>query len=193
MLDYALQFYQNYIIIFYILLIIWVILEWPIIILTLSLLAPKFGLTFLFICLFSFIWEFIWDILHYIIWRFFKKNILKEKNFSLFKKFEKKLEHHSLMDKLIVIKYTPPITSIWLIYLWFQKTHFKKFLKNGAILAIFNAILITSIWYNFWKYFVIQDDFKYLIIWLMLCFLILYMSVKVTTNYLIKKILNARK
>lgn len=193
MLDYALHFYNNYTIIFYILLLVWVILEWPIIILTLSLLAPKFWFTFAFICVFSFLWEFWWDFLHYMIWRFFKKNVFRDKKFNIFEKIEKKLENHSLMDKLIVIKYTPPITSIGLIYLGFQKTNFKSFMNNWAILALFNAILITSIWYNFGSLIKDKNDFEYLLMGLMFSFLLFYMLVKVITSYFIKKILNEWK
>jgi hypothetical protein len=193
MIEYALQFYNNYTIIFYCILLVAVIFEWPIIILTLSLLAPKFWFTFIFICVFSLLWEFWGDLLHYFIWRVFKRNIFSDKNFSIFSKIEKKLENHSLMDKLIVIKYTPPITSIGLIYLWFQKTDFRSFVKNWFILAVFNAIIITSIWYNFWLLIKDKNDFEYLIMWLMLTFLIFYMLVKITSSYLIKKILNERK
>jgi membrane protein DedA with SNARE-associated domain len=137
MIDFALNFYNNYIIIFYILLVVAVILEWPITILILSLLSPKFWLSFLFVFFFSFLWEFFWDLLHYFIWRFFKKNIFKDKNYKLLENIEKKIEKRSLLDKLIVIKYTPPITSIWLIYMWFQKINLKKFTKDIVLINIF--------------------------------------------------------
>lgn len=192
MLDYALNFYNSYTIIFYILLIIAVILEWPITILILCLLAPKFWFSFIFILIFAFLWEFLWDLMHYFIWRFFKKNIFKDKNFVFFEKIEKKLEKHSLFDKLVVIKYTPPITSIWLIYMWFQKIDIKKFIKNIFIFSVLNSILIVFIWFNFWKYFVNSNDFKYLIIWILISFLLVYLLLKLITSYFIKNILDEK-
>lgn len=189
MLDYTLNFYNNYSIIFYILLVIAVILEWPITIFTISLLATRFGFPFVFVLFFAFIWEFLWDLLHYFIWRLFKKNIFKDKKFILFEKIEKKLENHSLFDKVAVIKYTPPITSIWFLYLGFQKINIKSFIKNILILAILNSLIITLLWYNFWKLFINKDDFKYIIFWLMFSFLILYFFLKIISFYFVKNIL----
>ena len=133
------------------------------------------------------VWDFIWDLLHYIVWRFFKNKILK-KDFSLVQKVENKLKWHSLIDKLIVIKYTPPITSLWLLYLWYAKTNFKQFIKAGVIISIISSIFITSIWYNFWYLFKDENDFRYLIILLFLSFVVFYFLLRVITKYLIKKI-----
>jgi membrane protein DedA with SNARE-associated domain len=192
MLDYALNFYNNYTTIFYILLVVSVIIEGPITILTLSFLAPKFWFSFILIYFFSFIWEFTWDLIHYFIWRYFKKNIFKDKNFKLLEKIENKLKYHSLFDKLIVIKYTPPITSIGLIYLWFQKVKLKRFIQNVVVFSLFNWILITFIWYYFWILFVNNNDLKYIIIWFMLSFLIIYFLSKIIASYFVKKILNEK-
>jgi membrane protein DedA with SNARE-associated domain len=192
MLDYALNFYNNYTTIFYILLVVSVIIEGPITILTLSFLAPKFWFSFILIYFFSFIWEFTWDLIHYFIWRYFKKNIFKDKNFKLLEKIENKLKYHSLFDKLIVIKYTPPITSIGLIYLWFQKVKLKRFIQNVVVFSLFNWILITFIWYYFWILFVNNSDLKYIIIWFMLSFLIIYFLSKIIASYFVKKILNEK-
>lgn len=190
MLDYALNFYNNYTVIFYILLIITVILEWPITILTLSLLSTSLWFSFIFVYIFAIIWELFWDILHYILWRFFKQNTFREKNFKLLEKIEEKLKNHSLLDKLIVIKYTPPITSIWLIYLWYHKVKFKDFLKNIIIFSLINWFIITFIWFYFWKYFINKDEFNYLIMWLLFSFLLLYFLIKIVGSYIVKKILN---
>jgi len=188
MFEYAILFYNNHELLFYLFLIIAVIIEWPITILALSLVAVNLWISFLVVFIFSFIWEFIWDILHYIIWRFFKTNIFKNKKFSLLEKIEKKLEKHSLFDKLIVIKYTPPITSIWLLYMWYNKINLLKFIKNISVFAIINWLIITSIWYNFWYFFKDKVDMNYLIITLFLSFLIFYFLVKYITKYIIKKI-----
>ncbi len=193
MVDYALHFYNNYTLFFYILIIIAVILEWPITVLTLSLFASRIWLSFIFIYIFAFFWEFFWDLLHYFIGRFFKKNFFEDKNFIIFEKFEKKLEHHWLFDKLIVVKYTPPITSIGLIYLWFQKTNIKDFMKNVMILALLDSVLITFVWYNFWKFLIDKNDFKYIIIGMMLSFLIIFILFKLITSYFVKKVLDEKK
>ncbi|MDD3144611.1 MAG: VTT domain-containing protein [Candidatus Gracilibacteria bacterium] len=190
MLDYALHFYNNYTVIFYILLIITVILEGPITILTLSLLSTTFGFSFIFVYIFAIIGELFGDILHYILGRFFKQNIFKNKNFEILERTEEKLKNHSLFDKLIVIKYTPPITSIGLIYLGYNKVDFKKFLKNIVIFSFLNGFLITFIGFYFGKYFVNKDDFKYLIIGLLFSFLLLYFLIKIISSYFIKKVLN---
>lgn len=192
MLDYALQFYNNYTIIFYILLIIAVILEWPITILTLSLISPKFWFSFSLIYIFSILWEFFWDLLHYFLWRFFKTNIFKNKNYILFEKIEKKLEKHSLFDKLVVIKYSPPITSIWLLYMWFQKISIKKFILNVILFSLLNWLIITFIWFYFWQYFLNESDFKYLIMWILFCFLFVFLIIKLISYYLVKNILNGK-
>lgn len=187
MFEYILHFYTNYTVLFYILLTITVILEWPITILALSLVAPTLSINFFIILLFSFLWEFLWDTLHYLFWKFFKTKVLK-KDFSIIKKIEERLKWHNLMDKLIVIKYTPPITSLWLLYLWYTKTDFKIFLKKDIVLCLFSAVFITSIWYNFWHLFKNQTDLKYLIILFFLSFIVFYFLFRTFTKYLIKKI-----
>lgn len=193
MLDYALSFYNNYTVIFYILLVITVILEGPITILTLSLLAPKFWFSFLIIYSFWFIWEFFWDLAHYAVWRFFKKSFSKDKNYSVFEKVESKLINHSLFDKIVVIKYFPPVTSIWLIYLWFIKTNIYKFIKNILVFSILNSLIITRVWFNFWILIKDKQSFEYIIIWIMLCLLFLYIIFKFISSYIVKKYLNGKK
>lgn len=187
MLDYAINFYNNYALIFYVILVIAVIFEWPIVILALSLLSLKLWIGFFTILVFAFIWDFFWDLLHYTIGRFFRNKVMK-KDFSLIKKIEERLKWHSLIDKLIVIKYTPPLTSLWLLYLWYTKIDFKTFVKNDVILCFFSSIFITGIWYNFWYLFKDQNDFKYLIVLLFISFIIFYIVFRTFTKYLIKKI-----
>lgn len=190
MIDYALSFYNNYTIIFYVLLTVTVILEWPITILTLALLAPKFWFSFLLIYSFWFIWEFFWDLAHYFVWRFFEKNLLSNKKYKVFEKIEKKLENHSLFDQIIVIKYIPPITSIWLLYLGFNKTNLITFIKNIIVFAWLNSLIITFIWFNFWILIKDRQEFEYIIIWIMISLLILYLTLKIISSFIIKKYLN---
>lgn len=193
MIDYALHFYNNYTIIFYVLLTVTVILEWPITILTLALLAPKFWFSFLLIYSFWFVWEFFWDLAHYFVWRFFEKNLLSNKKYKVFEKIEKKLENHSLFDQIIVIKYIPPITSIWLLYLGFNKTNLITFIKNIIVFAGLNSLIITFIWFNFWILIKDKQEFEYIIIWIMISLLILYLALKLVTSFIIKKYLNGNK
>jgi len=203
MFEYIIHFYESYKIIFYLLLTIGVIFEGPIIILSLSLIASKLKISFWEILFFAFLWDFLWDLLHFLFARFFKNKLKnpsvfqtvlfnfkgsKKDNFSVIKKLEKKLEKHSLFDKLLVIKYTPPISSLGLLYLWYSKLKIKDFIKNDIILNIFSAVLISSTWYFFGKYFVDTNNFVYFIMWLFFAFIVFYFLFKFIKNYLIKKI-----
>lgn len=192
MFDYALTFYDNHLLLFYLFLIIAVILEWPITILAFSLIAVKFKISFFEVFIFSFIWEFFWDLLHYTIWRFFIWNIFKYKNFSILKKIQKKLKNNSLFEQLLVIKYTPIITNIWLLYLWYKKTNLIVFIKTVSIFAIINGIIITSIWFNFWYLFKDKSDFDYFIVLLFLAFLLFYFLIKIISKYVIKNFINKK-
>ena len=192
MFDYALSFYDNHLLLFYLFLIIAVILEGPITILAFSLIAVKFKISFFEVLIFSFIWEFFWDLLHYTIWRFFIWNIFKYKNFSILKKIQKKLKNNSLFEQLLVIKYTPIITNIWLLYLWYKKTNLIFFIKTVSIFAIINGIIITSIWFNFWYLFKDTSDFSYFIVLLFLAFLLFYFLIKIISKYVIKNFINKK-
>ncbi|MFA5916609.1 MAG: hypothetical protein WC850_00055 [Candidatus Gracilibacteria bacterium] len=190
MIDYALSFYNNYTIIFYVLLTVTVILEGPITILTLALLAPKFGFSFLLIYSFGFIGEFFGDLAHYFVGRFFEKNLLSNKKYKVFEKIEKKLENHSLFDQIIVIKYIPPITSIGLLYLGFNKTNLITFIKNIIVFAGLNSLIITFIGFNFGILIKDRQEFEYIIIGIMISLLILYLTLKIISSFIIKKYLN---
>lgn len=144
--NYAITFYENYKIIFYLIIFIAVILEWPITVLSLAIFAPKLGIWFPTIFLFAFLWDFLWDSLHFFVWRFVKWIVSKNKNFSKAEKLFKKIENYSFFDKLIVIKYTPPITSIWLLYMWFTKIWVKEFLLKNWVLCLTSAIILSSLW-----------------------------------------------
>lgn len=145
-INYAITFYENYKIIFYLIIFIAVILEWPITVLSLAIFAPKLGIWFPTIFLFAFLWDFLWDSLHFFVWRFVKWIVSKNKNFSKAERLFKKIENYSFFDKLIVIKYTPPITSIWLLYMWFTKIWVKEFLLKNWVLCITSAIILSSLW-----------------------------------------------
>lgn len=175
MFDYAISFYNEYIFLFYFFVIIGVILEWPIVVLSLILVSFKLWIPFWIIFILAFIWDFWWDLLHFFIWKFFKKFFFKKNKFEIFEKTNKKIEKISLFEKLIIIKYTPPISIIWLIYLWAKETKTSDFIKNDLPLCIFTASLILLIWYNFWEYFKNIDNFWVFLflVWISIFFIIL--------------------
>ena len=183
MLEYILNFYSEYTIIFYGLLVISVIVEWPIVILALSLVAPKLGIWFFEILFFAFLWDFFGDIILYFFGRFFSKKDLK-----LIKKIDKKLKNYSLLDKLIIIKYTPPLTFAWFVYLWYKKIKFKTFLKNIFVLSSLSAFFISIIWYNFWYLFKNNNNFVLFISLVFISFVIFYFIFRKITKYILKKI-----
>lgn len=190
MLDYALQFFNNYTILFYLILTIAVIIEWPVTILGLSLVAPVLWIHYFTILFFAFVWELFWDIGHYLIWKFAKKTFFKKEKYHRIEKLEHKLQRHSLFDKLLIIKYTPPITSIGLMYLWFNKISLKEFIKNDIILIIISSIFITLIWYNSGFLFKDKNNFIYLIMALSISLTLFYFWTKHISKYFIKKITN---
>ncbi len=192
MLDYILQFYNNYTIFFYVVVIFIAIIEWPIIILWLSLIAGKLWFSFIFLYIISFLWDFLWDIVHFFIWRLFSKKYKNRKEFEIIQKLSNRLEKHSLFDKLIVIKYSPPLTSIWLIYLWYKEKKVSKFIINDALLVAVNSLFITFIWFYFWSVFKNNNDFSNILILFFFSIVIFYIWLKYMTKYLIKKIINGK-
>ena len=185
MFDFALSFYNQYTILFYVFLIGAVIIEGPITILGLSLIAPQLGFGFLFLYVFSFLWDFWGDILHFFVWRFFHMNVTKNKKFDLLEKLDIRLSKHSLFDTLLVIKFTPPLTSIGLLYLWYKHTPVLKFLKNDALLVSMSSFFIAGVWYIFGKTIANTNDFVYIISWLLFWFLVIYISLKFVSSYYI--------
>lgn len=194
MLEYILNFYNNHIVLFYILLTFVVIIEWPITIIWLSLLSSFFNITYTTLFIYSFIGDFSWDVLHYLVWRFFRKKFYNKSKFDKLDYINEKLVNHSLIDKLIVVKFTPPITSIGLMYMWFQKINFKKFIVNDFFIVIITALIISSIWYNFWHIFIWnKNDFIYLLMILFFSFMVFYLIFKVFFKYIVSKIMYEKK
>lgn len=187
MLEFAISFYENYTIFFYILAIIAVILEWPLTVLAISsFLAPKYGISFFWIFLLAFIWDFFWDLLHFYIWRFWKNihsKIEKNKNFW---KIIQKIDNYSITDKIILIKYTPPITSIWLIYLWATKMKLKNFLKIDILFCLISSFVVSIIWYFLWKWLQNETNISKIIfivwIWIIFTYFIFKISFKIITK-----------
>ena len=182
-INYAITFYENYKIIFYLIIFIAVILEWPITVLSLAIFAPKLGIWFPTIFLFAFLWDFLWDSLHFFVWRFVKWITLKNKNFSKAENLFKKIENYSFFDKLIVIKYTPPITSIWLLYMWFTKIWVKEFLLKNWVLCLTSSIILSSIWIFIGEKFA---DNKNILIYLFMAIWVILITVYFLSKLIIK-------
>lgn len=193
MLEYAVSFYNEYIFLFYFFVTIAVILEWPIVVLTLTLLSTKLWIPFWVLMILAFVWDFWWDFLHFLLWKYFKQKFLKNKKLEKFQKIKEKIDSFSLFERLIIIKYTPPITSIWLIYLWINWEKTWDFIKNDFPLCIFSSALVLFIWYNFWEYFKDNNNLTYffLAVWIAI-FLTIFIS-RIIWKIIIQKIYKSKK
>lgn len=148
MLEFALWFYQNYFFIFYLLLAIAVLLEWPIVIFTLTMLATKLGISLSMIFFLSIFGDFGGDLLHFLIGKYGRKLIKNKKkriSSGKIRKVKAKVDDYPLLEKLIIIKYTPPITSIGLLYLWSTKLSFKKFCITTLPLCLISSSLVFGV------------------------------------------------
>lgn len=188
MIDFAISFYNDYKILFYFIVLIWVIFEGPILILTLTILAPKLWINFSVLVLLAIFWDFWWDLLHFLAWKYSKKIFFKNKKLKTFNNFKEKIKDFSLFEKLLVIKYTPPITSIWLIYLGFSWEKFLNFFKNDFPICIFSSFLILFIWYYFWEYFKDNNNLVliFFTIWVAIFFIIFF--TRIFSKFILNKI-----
>lgn len=191
MLEYAMSFYENYTIIFYSLAVVAVILEWPITVLAIStFLAPKYGISFIWIFILAFIWDFVWDLMHFYIWKFGKGIHKKLEENKKFWKVIKKIDSYSYFDKLVVIKYTPPITSAWLIYIWASKTKVLEFIQKDWFLCILSATIVSVIWYFLWKWLEKDADIWKILLIIWIWIILVYFISKIIFSKIIKKIEN---
>lgn len=188
MIDFAISFYNDYLVLFYLIIIIAVILEWPIVILTLTLLSAKLEIPFFVLIILALIWDFGWDLLHFFTWKIFHKKFEKSKKFKKFENFKEKIDNFPFFEKLIVIKYTPPITSIWLIYLWLNWEKTWNFIKYDFPISTFSSFLVLFIWHNFWQYFKNTDNFTYFFLAVWFAIFLLILSTKLIAKYILKKI-----
>lgn len=188
MLEYAISFYNNFTILFYLIITIAVILEWPIVILTLILVSSKLGLPFYTIFILAFIWDFWWDLIHFLVWKFTKNFFLKKKKFQKIENLNKKIEKLSLIEKLLIIKFTPPITIIWLVYLWASKISLFELIKKDFFICIFSSTLIVLIWTKFWEYFKNSDNLALFLFLIWFAIFLLTFITKLIWKFLIKKI-----
>lgn len=169
-----------------------VIIEWPITILVLSLSASKLGLSFEFLFMLSIFGDLWGDIIHYVIWMYSQKKIAKYKkeNNKYLVWIEKKLHDKSLLDMLIVIKYFPPVTSLWLLFIWYKRTDFKKFLLINGTIVLANSLFIVTIGYFFGHYFLNSTSISHFITGVMISFAVIYFTIKYVKRFIVKKITN---
>lgn len=149
MLEYALTFFNAYPVLFYILLVVAVILEGPITILAISLLADRLGLQYIDILFFAFLWDFWGDSLHFFVGRNFRNFVQNRKNIGRLKYLYRKMDSYNFFEKLLVIKYTPPITSIGLLYFWSSKISTYDFITRDALVCFISSIIISGLGYYF--------------------------------------------
>ncbi len=179
MFEYALTFFETYPFISYSLLTIAVILEWPIVILTISFISDKLGFSYFHILLFAFIWDFWGDMLYFLIGRKFRKFVLSRKKIWKIKYIYRKMENYSLFDKLIIIKYTPPITILWLLYLWLSQISIKEFVSKNSILCLMSSLIMSILWYSFWKFFISQkENLEYISLGIWISIIMIYFIIK---------------
>lgn len=156
MLDFALHFANNHLILFYSLVLIALLLEGPIVIFTLTTLAWLLHLPLWIIFVFAVFGDAGGDILHFLAGKYAKNLISKIPVLSkiqiknqTFLAFYQKIHNYPLLEKLIIIKYTPPVTSAGLLYLWASGISFYQFLKSTLPLCLISSTIVFSIWVFF--------------------------------------------
>ncbi len=190
-------FYGSHEFLFFFFLILALIIEWPAIILWISLLAPQLGFSFVEIFLLSFVGDFIGDMIHYIIWRYFANRFpaIKQKTekWQRIQALESKLSKQKLLDLLVVIKYTAPLTSLGLLYLGYKKVNFKSFALNTFILIACSSLIISSLGYFFASKFSSTENFSYFVVIILAGLGLLYLIITYLSKLLIHKILKHAK
>lgn len=195
MIEFALGFYQNYQRLFYLLLTVAVILEGPIVILTLTSLSWVLSIPLPIVLLFAILWDIWGDVLHFFLGKYgkkFLKLIPAIKNLKIqnqnFLSFHQKIQNYPLLEKLILIKYTPPITSAGLIYLWSSGLSFRKFIIASLPLCLLSSGLVFIIGLFLSQYLTSQKQIiRFLIGFGISIFLVLRL-IRIIGKYLIKKV-----
>lgn len=160
MLDYALSRYDQYFVFFYLLLILLLLLEWPITIFTLSLLAPKLNLWPQHLLLLALIGDFGGDLLHFYLGKYghhLQKLFKRTLNSRTITTLKRNIDRYPLLEKLIIIKYTPPLTSAGLIYLGFSQIKTKDFIRYTFPLCLLSSSLIVLL-SSFFNTFLIKQS-----------------------------------
>lgn len=190
----------------YLLLFILLLAEGPIIGFTASNLASLGFLNIFLVCVVYFLGDFVGDILHYLFGLLLAKahnRFLKKKFKKLKDLFESKqiLSLDELLEKnfflaLIVIKLTPPISSLGLISLGARKTNFLKFIKNTAIICLLVEIPIVLFGYfagiTADVFLKSRNIYERITFFILTVFIFIYL-LKIFKRYLSKKIIKNKK
>ena len=177
---------MQYQFIFYILLVVAVVIEWPITIIALSLLAPNLWIGFIFVYIFSFLGDFIWEVAHFYFWRIFQGFKKSKDNDAKIQKLNNFIDSHQLIDTLVLIKYTPPLTSIGLLYLGSYLKKPYNFLVLDALLVATSSLIITTIWMYFWSTVHQYQHPVYIVAILLFAFALIYFTLRIISHYYLK-------
>lgn len=168
-----------------------VLLEGPMVVLSLTMLAGKINLGFWFLFFLSLFGDFGGDLLHFLLGRYgnkllkYRKLIPKPEKLS---QLNKKIKNYPLLEKLIIIKYTPPITTLGLIYLGSTDLKIADFIRNTLPLCTISSLMVLS--FGYWFSVFLGEDFP--LWWLLLCLWIalftLVKSIRFLSQYIIKLI-----
>ncbi len=189
----------NYILLFFLLLA-----EGPIIGFIASHLSSMGYLNIFLVSIVYFLGDFVGDILHYLVGiflskthnRFFKKRFVKLNKLLQSKKVKylDKLIEKDFFLALLVIKLTPPISSIGLIGLGIRKTNIIKFIKNTAVICLMVEIPIVLLGYftgitaqTFLKFQSIYARLIFLILVAIICIYLMNRIKKYISKQIIKK------
>lgn len=168
-----------------------VLLEGPMVVLSLTILAGKLNLGFWFLFFLSLFGDFGGDLLHFLLGRYgnkllkYRKLIPKPEKLS---QLNEKIKNYPLLEKLIIIKYTPPITTLGLIYLGSTDLQITDFIRNTLPLCTISSLMVLS--FGYWFSAFLGEDFP--LWWLLLCLWIalftLVKSIRFLSQYIIKLI-----
>jgi len=155
--------------------------------------AAQWVLRIEYVAIIAFLWDIIWDIFLYMIWRLFGK-ISFLKKFQLFSKeqsFLKRTLDKSPFLYLLVVKFTPYLSTPSLIYAWSKKMKVRLFVIYSFVISIFVKIIYLTLGYmgsfsvkqvrhfiDWWKQIVL-----YVLIWVWL-----FVITKWVYSYLWKRI-----
>lgn len=195
MLDFALSFATQHIFLFYSLVLIALLLEGPIVIFTLTALSWPLQIPLWMIFILAVFGDAGGDILHFLAGKYTKNLISKIPFFTkiqiknqTFLSFYKKIHNYPLLEKLIIIKYTPPITSAWLLYLGSSGLSFYRFLKNTLPLCLFSSIIVFTIWVFFSTRTNFSNHIEFVLFSLGIGIFLLTKGLKRLWNYLVNSI-----
>lgn len=195
MLDFALSFATQHTFLFYSLVLIALLLEGPIVIFTLTALSWPLQIPLWMIFILAVFGDAGGDILHFLAGKYTKNLISKIPFFTkiqiknqTFLSFYKKIHNYPLLEKLIIIKYTPPITSAWLLYLGSSGLNFYRFLKSTLPLCFFSSIIVVTIWVFFSTRTSFSNHIEFVLFSLGVGIFLLTKGLKRLWNYLVNSI-----